>query len=337
MSADLTVDYLGFRLSSPLVVSSCPLTGKLETALQLEDAGAAAIVLPSVFEEQIEHDEMQGYLLDTFATDSFAEASSYFPEMTSYNLGPERYLRRIEEFRQRLSIPVIASLNGTSTGGWTRYAKLLESAGAQAIELNIYVVPTDPLLSSQDIEARYCDIVRGVREAVAVPLAVKIGPYFSALPHFAGQLEALGIQGLSLFNRYLDPDIDPERLHVEPALAFSTPAEHRLPLRWIAILRPLLKLSLAATSGLHHGIDAVKLLMAGADVTMMAATVLQHGPQQLTRIRTELSTWLDEHNYESVWQLQGCMSHAHVPDPQGYVRANYLRALTEWAGRIIGT
>lgn len=335
MTVDLSVTYLGLELRNPFVVSSCPLTGRLDSALKLQDSGAAAIILPSLFEEQIEHDEMQGFLLDSYGDESFAEATSYFPEMTDYNLGPDTYLDKIEGFRNRLSIPVIASLNGTSPGGWTRYARMLESAGAHAIELNVYIVPTDPLQTSSDIEQRYCDIVQSVREAVSVPLALKVGPYFSALPHFATRMESLGVNGLSLFNRYLDPDIDPELMQVNPELVFTTPVEHRLPLRWIAILRPLLKLSLAATSGLHLSADAVKLLMAGADVTMVAAVLLQRGPEYLAQLRKELTDWLTEHSFESVRQMQGCMSHANAPDPSAYVRANYLRALTAWAGRII--
>lgn len=335
MTVDLSVSYLGLELSNPFVVSSCPLTGRLDSAMRLQDSGAAAIILPSLFEEQIEHDEMQGFLLDSYGDESFAEATSYFPEMTDYNLGPETYLDKIEGFRKRLSIPVIASLNGTSPGGWTRYAKMLESAGAHAIELNVYIVSTDPLQSSADIEQRYSDIVQSVREAVSIPLALKVGPYFSALPHFAARMESLGVNGLSLFNRYLDPDINPEVMQVNPELVFSTPVEHRLPLRWIAILRPFLKLSLAATSGLHLSLDAVKLLMAGADVTMVAAVLLQRGPDYLAQLKEELTDWLTEHSFDSVRQMQGCMSHANAPDPSAYVRANYLRALTAWAGRII--
>lgn len=335
MTVDLSVSYLGLELSNPFVVSSCPLTGRLDSAMKLQDSGAAAIILPSLFEEQIEHDEMQGFLLDTYGEESFAEATSYFPEMTDYNLGPETYLDKIEGFRNRLSIPVIASLNGTSPGGWTRYAKMLESAGAHAIELNVYIVPTDPFQSSSDIEQRYSDIVQSVREAVSIPLALKIGPYFSSLPHFAARMESLGVNGLSLFNRYLDPDINPEQMQVNPELVFSTPVEHRLPLRWIAILRPFLKLSLAATSGLHLSLDAVKLLMAGADVTMVAAVLVQRGPDYLAQLKQELTNWLTEHSFDSVRQMQGCMSHANAPDPSAYVRANYLRALTAWAGRII--
>lgn len=335
MSVDLSVDYLGLKLSSPLVASSCPLTGRLDTAKQLQEAGASAIVLPSLFEEQIEHDEMQGFLLQNYGAESSAEASDFFPEMTAYNLGPDQYLKKIEELRQGLSIPVIASLNGTAVGGWTRYAKLLESAGAQAIELNVYIVPTDPKQSSHDVETRYFDIVGGVREAVSVPLAVKIGPYFSALPYFATQLEGLGVQGLSLFNRYLDPDLDPEQLSVNPDLVFSTATEHRLPLRWIAILRPLLRISLAATSGLHRAVDVVKLLMAGANVTMLAAALMRRGPGHLGQVQQELVHWLTEHGYTSVREMQGCMSYAHAPNPAAYVRANYLRALTSWAGRIV--
>lgn len=335
MTVDLSVTYLGLELSNPFVVSSCPLTGRLDCARKLQDSGAAAVILPSLFEEQIEHDEMQGFLLDSYGDESFAEATSYFPEMKDYNLGPEAYLDKVEEFRGRLSIPVIASLNGTSPGGWTRYARMLESAGAHAIELNVYIVPTDPRQTSSDIEQRYSDIVQSVREAVAIPLALKVGPYFSALPHFAARMESLGVNGLSLFNRYLDPDINPESMQVHPELVFSTPVEHRLPLRWIAILRPFLKLSLAATSGLHLSVDAVKLLMAGADVTMVAAVLVQRGPEYLAQLRQELADWLTEHSFESVRQMQGCMSQANAPDPAAYVRANYLRALTAWAGRII--
>jgi dihydroorotate dehydrogenase (fumarate) len=335
MTVDLSVSYLGLKLSNPFVVSSCPLTGRLDSAMKLQDSGAAAIILPSLFEEQIEHDEMQGFLLDSYGEESFAEATSYFPEMNDYNLGPETYLDKVEGFRKRLSIPVIASLNGTSPGGWTRYAKMFESAGAHAIELNVYIVPTDPLQSSSDIEQRYSDIVQSVREAVSIPLALKIGPYFSSLPHFAARMESLGVNGLSLFNRYLEPDINPEQMQVNPELVFSTPVEHRLPLRWIAILRPFLKLSLAATSGLHLSLDAVKLLMAGADVTMVAAVLVQRGPDYLVQLKQELTNWLTEHSFDSVRQMQGCMSHANAPDPSAYVRANYLRALTAWAGRII--
>jgi dihydroorotate dehydrogenase (fumarate) len=338
MSIDLTTQYLGLSLKNPLVASASPLTGDLTTLRQLEDAGASAAVLPSLFEEQIEHDEQEIARLYEFQAESFAESLSYFPEFEDYNTGPGAYLRRVEESKQAVSIPIIGSLNGASTGGWIRYAKEIEQAGADALELNIYFVPTNPLFTGADVERRYIDLVAAVRGSVSIPLAVKLGPNFSSLPNFAQQLVEAGADGLVLFNRYLEADIDLEALQFKPDLVLSNRHEARVPIRWVAILRDVLpRTSFAATSGIHRMEAVIKLLLAGADVTMMASALITKGPSFLTGVLHQVTQWLEENEYESIEQLKGSMSQGNCPDPSGLVRANYMKTLTsftmpQWSG-----
>jgi len=334
MSVDLSTTYLGLKLKNPLVASAGPLTGDLDSLKRLEDAGAAAAVLPSLFEEQIEHDEAEINRLYEYGAESFAESLSYFPEVEDYNTGTSDYLHRIETAKQIISIPVIGSLNGASEGGWTRYAKSMESAGVDALELNIYFVPTDPNQSAADVERRYTDLVAAVKASISIPVAVKIGPNFSALPHFAQQLATAGADGLVLFNRYLEPDIDLDTLELKPDLVLSNRHEARVPLRWIAILRDQLSLSLAATSGVHRMQGVVKLLLAGADITMMTSILLLNGPAFLATILHDVETWLEENEYESVEQLKGSMSRGNCPDPSALERANYMKALVNYTSEI---
>jgi dihydroorotate dehydrogenase (fumarate) len=322
--------YLGMRLRNPVVVSASPLGRDVDRLLRLEEVGAAAVVLPSLFEEQIEHDSFQVHAALEHGTESFPEALSYLPEVTSYNTGPERYLDLVRRARRELTVPVIASLNGTSAGGWTGYARLLEEAGAHALELNVYIVAADINESSEAVENRYLDTVAAVREAIDIPLAVKVGPYFSAMAHMARRLVDAGADGLVLFNRFYQPDIDLEQLEVIPDLRLSTSVELRLPLRWIAILRGRVHASLAATTGIHDHFDVVKMLLAGADATMMASALLRHGPARLGEVVEGLAEWLTEHEYESVEQMQGSMSQESVPDPSAFERANYLETLASY-------
>lgn len=333
MRPDLSTTYLGLKLASPLVPSASPLTANLDMLKRLEEAGASAVVLPSLFEEQIEHDQIDLHALLEYGTDSFGEALTYFPELDVYNAGSEDYLEHLAAAKEALSIPVIASLNGVSTGGWTRYASLVQETGADALELNVYAVETDPDASAASIEERTLQLVARVREAVTIPLAVKVGPYYSAFANVARHLADAGADGLVLFNRFLQPDIDLETLEVTPQIALSTSAELRLRLRWIAILRGRVAASLAATGGVHTAEDVLKLLLVGADVTMLASALLQRGPELLLELRADVEAWLTEREYESVEQLKGSLSQASCPDPAAFERGNYMRALVSYAPR----
>lgn len=334
MTVDLSTTYLGLKLKNPLVAAASPLTGNLDSLRQLEDAGASAAVWPSIFEEQIVHEEEEiGRLYDT--GDSFAESmGSFLPAMEDYRIGPEAYLTQIEEAKKATSIPIIGSLNGSSKGGWIRYAKMIQEAGADALELNIYFVPTDAGMASGVVEDRYVELLAAVKESLSIPLAVKIGPFFSGLPHFAARLEEAGAQGLVLFNRFLEPDVDLEDLQFRPNLHLSTRNELRLPLRWIAILRDQLKGSLAATSGVHFTEDVIKALLVGSDVVMMASVLLQRGPGYLKQMTEELENWLEEKEYESVEQLKGSMSRIRCSDPSELERANYMKALISYTDAV---
>ena len=332
MTVDLATSYLGMKLKNPLVASASPLTGNLETLRQLEDAGASAAVLPSMFEEQIEHEEWEAVALYEYQTESFAESLTHFPEVDHYNTGPQEYLRLVEDAKQAVSIPIIGSLNGVSEGGWIRYAKAIQEAGADALELNIYFVPTDPTVTSADVEKQYTDLVTSVRASIQIPLAVKIGNCFSSLPHFCQQLVDAGADALVLFNRFLEADIDLEKLDFKPDLVLSNRHEARVPIRWIAILRDNSPtVSLAATSGVHRIEGVVKLLLAGADVTMIASALIKMGPEFVSKLEGELRTWLETHEYDSVRQLQGSMSRGNCPDPSALVRANYMKTLTSYS------
>jgi dihydroorotate dehydrogenase (fumarate) len=334
VSVDLTTHYLGLSLKNPLVASASPLTGKLDSLKRLEDAGASAAVWPSIFEEQILHEEQEVNQLYEAHAESFAESLGYFPDMEDYRIGPDVYLEQIAEAKKSMSIPVIGSLNGSSKGGWVRYAKMIQDAGADALELNIYFVPTDPEMASGEVEDRYIDLLQAVKESLTIPLAVKIGPYFSSLPSFAKRLDSSGADGLVLFNRFLEPDVDLEELRFEPGLQLSTRNELRLPLRWIAILRDQVQASIAATSGVHLTEDVIKALLVGADVVMMASVLLQRGPEHLTTLVTELTSWLEEKEYESVEQLKGSMSRIRAADPSELERANYMKALVSYTDPV---
>jgi len=326
---ELRTRYLGLPLRSPLVASSSPLTGSLTTLRQLEDAGAGAVVLPSLFEEQLTAESLEiDRLLETGAG-SFGEALDYFPDLDDYDTGPGRSLELVREAKQALGIPVIASLNGTTPGGWLEHAKLLEEAGADALELNLYHVAADPEDDAGSLEGRLREVVVAVRREVEIPIAVKLSPFFTALAHTARELVRAGADGLVLFNRFYQPDVDLEALEVVPRLALSSSQELRLPMRWIAILRGRVEASLAATSGVHTRDDAVKVLLAGADAVMLASALLEHGPEHLRGLEQGIAEWMAEREYESVEQLKGSMSQGAVADPAAFERANYLRTL-QW-------
>jgi dihydroorotate dehydrogenase (fumarate) len=328
---DLRTRYLGLRLAHPLVPSASPLGADLDVLKRLEEAGAAAVVLPSLFEEQIEGEAMAVDHALEQGREAHAEAVSYLPELAGYNAGPEAYVEHVAAAKAALDVPVIASLNGSSRGGWLHYARLFEEAGADALELNVYAVEADTSETADHVEQRILEVVRAVRVEVRIPVAVKLGPFFTALAHFAARLVVAGADGLVLFNRFVQPDIDLETLRVVPEVHLSRRDELRLPLRWIAILHGRVPVSLAATSGIHEPEDVVKALLAGADVTMTASALLRHGPQRLTELRDGLRAWLEAHEYESVEQLKGSLSQASCPDPSAFERASYMQALVSYS------
>ena len=330
---DLTTTYLGLELDHPLMPGASPLVHDLGTVKHLEDAGAAAIVMHSLFEEQIAA-EAHGRLAHIEAHQhSYGEALSYFPETDDYALGPDRYLEQVRAIKDAVDIPVIGSLNGTTPEGWLSYAGLIEEAGADALELNFYYVATDPEETSAEIEARLVEIVRNIRGRVTIPIAVKLSPFFSSLPHLARELVHGGADGLVLFNRFYQPDIDPEMLETVPRLHFSTSDELLLRVRWLAILYGRVRASLAATGGVHTSQDALKAVMAGASAVQMVAALLKNGPKHLGVVRRELTHWLEECEYESLRQALGSMSLERSPDPEAFERGNYVRALQSWRGR----
>ncbi len=330
---DLSTTYLGFALPHPLMPGASPLVDDLDTVKRLEDAGAAAIVMHSLFEEQIE-DAVRGLEAHRLAhEESVAEARSYFPAPADYALGPDGYLDQIRRIKAAVGVPVIASLNGTTAAGWLEYARQIEQAGADALELNVYYVATDPRESGAEVERRLLEVVREVKARVRIPVAVKLSPFFSSLPHLAHQLDALGADGLVLFNRFYQPDIDLDALEAVPKLHLSTSADLLLRVRWLAILSGRVRASLAATGGVHTGLDALKAVMAGAHAVQMVAALLVHGPGHLRVVREELARWLEEHEYDSLRQAQGSMSLARSPNPGAFERGNYMRILQSWAGR----
>ena len=337
---DLTTTYLGLDLKNPLVPSASPLSEEVGTIRRLEDAGAAAIVMHSLFEEQLtqESHRLDHYL--DYGSESFAEALSYFPDPGNYRVGPEEYLEKIRQAKAAVDIPIIGSLNGISPGGWTRYARHIEEAGADALELNIYYIPTDPDLSGTEVEQRYLSVVRMVRESISIPLAVKLGPYFTAMANMASRLADNGADALVLFNRFYQPDFDLDALEVVPHLILSHSYEMRLPLRWVAMLYGRINVDFAITSGVHTHEDVLKGLMAGAKVTMMASELLGQGVERITEIQQVLEMWMEEHGYESVRQMQGSMSQQHVVEPTAFERANYMKELHSWrpdpAGQYVG-
>ncbi len=329
MNMDLNTTYLGLKLKNPLVVSaSGPLSDEVDNIKRAEDAGAAAVVLYSLFEEQLRIDRYELHHHLTHGTESFPEALTYFPEPAHFHLGPEGYLNHIHKAKQAVKIPIIASLNGATAGGWTRFAKQIEQAGADALELNIYYIPTDLQLPGADIERTYIEILEQVKAVVKIPVAVKLSARFSNIANMAKRLADAGANGLVLFNRFYQPDIDLEALEVQPRVLLSTPHAMRLPLRWIAILYGRVKTDLAATSGIHTGSDVLKMLMVGANVTMLCSVLLKHGVERIGLIEDEMRQWMEEHEYESVNQLRGSMSQLHCPDPSAFERAQYMRALT---------
>ena len=327
---NLTTNYLGMPLKNPLVASSSPLSHTVDSIRRLEDAGAAAVVMYSLFEEQIGFDS---YYLDYHLTqgiDSYAESISYFPDMQSYNVGPDQYVELIRRAKEAVDIPIIGSLNGASVGGWTDYAALIEDAGADALELNIYYLPTNTEIPGVEVEALYLDILSSVRLALTIPLAVKMGPFFSSIPNMASRLSDAGADGLVLFNRFYQPDFDLENLEVAPRLVLSNSDDLRLPLRWVAILYGRLTADLAITSGIHTSHDVIKGLMAGARVTMMASELLQKGVRRVGQVVDELAAWMNEHEYESVMQMIGSMSQKNCAEPAAFERANYMKMLDSY-------
>jgi dihydroorotate dehydrogenase (fumarate) len=327
---NLSTTYLGFELPHPLMPGASPLADDLDAVRRLEDAGAAAIVMHSLFEEQITREELGRVHHMEVHEESFAEALSYFPAPEDYALGPDRYLEQVRRAKAAVHVPVIASLNGTTPQGWLHYARLIQQAGADALELNFYHVATDPAESSIQVERRLLDSVRTLREHITIPLAVKLSPFFSSLPNLARDLDAAGVQGLVLFNRFYQPDIDLEMLEAVPRLHFSTPDELLLRVRWLAILSGRVKASLGASGGVHSGLDALKAVMAGAQAVQMVAALLTRGPAALALARRELAHWLDEHEYESLRQAQGSMSLLRSPSPEAFERGNYMRTLQSW-------
>ncbi len=328
---DLTTRYLGLDLRTPLVASSCPLTGRLRHLQRLEDAGISAVVLPSLFEEQLVHDSLQVHGVWEETGGVGAEATSYFPDSQDVQIGARDHLALVSAAKDALSIPVIASLNGVTPGGWASHARALAAAGADAIELNMYAMASDPTVPGGDLETRQLDLIGEVRDAVAVPLAVKLGPFYSSLAHFAVQVVEAGADGLVLFNRFYQPDLDLDAKAVVPRLVLSTPEEMRLPLRWVGLLFSQIDANLALTTGVHSGMDAAKALLAGADVTMMASALLLNGPEHVRQVEQELVELLTQHGYDSVTQLRGSYSRVSMPDPVGWERANYLHVLASWA------
>jgi dihydroorotate dehydrogenase (fumarate) len=327
---DLTTTYMGLNLKNPLVPSASPLGRDISTVKRMEEAGASAVVLESLFEEQIIHEkfEMDHFLAQ--GTESFAEATSYFPESDMYSFGPEEYLAHIQKCKEAVDMPIIASLNGTSTGGWTDYARKMQEAGADALELNSYYLATDPNKDPREIEDNYLEVLKAVKNAVTIPVALKISPFFTSLSHMAKRFDEIGADALVLFNRFYQPDIDLESLEVIPNLVLSSSESMRLPLRWIAILYGKIKASMAATTGIHTPEDALKMIMAGADVTQLCATLLQNGIERITHIKDGMIKWMEDHEYESVKQMKGSMSHKSVAEPAAFERANYMKVLKSY-------
>ncbi len=330
---DLTTTYLGLELRNPLVVSASPLTEDLDNLRRMEDAGAAAVVMHSLFEEQItlERHELDCHLSE--GAESYAESLTYFPELCAYNLGPEAYVEHIRRAKEAVRVPIIGSLNGVSRGTWTNwidYARKIQAAGADALELNVYFIPTNPQVTGEQVEQIYCDLVRAVKSSLAIPQAIKIGPYFSSMLYQALQLEKAGADALVLFNRFYQPDFDLERRTVAPHLTLSNPSELLLRLHWVAILFPHLRADLAITGGAHSALDVLKAMMAGARVAMMTSALLRNGISHLARVQSDLVSWMEEHEYQSVREMQGHMSYRAVAEPAAFERANYLRVLSSY-------
>jgi dihydroorotate dehydrogenase (fumarate) len=327
---DLSTIYLGLKLRTPLVPSASPLSEEVDNIKRLEDAGASAVVLYSLFEEQLRRDRLELAQHLEHGTESFAEALTYFPEPDELKLGPEEYLKHIARAKAAVDIPIIASLNGSSVGGWTEYASQIQQAGADALELNIYYIPTDMDLTGSQVEQTYVDILTAVKSQVSIPVSVKLSPFFSSFANLAKRLDDAGANGLVMFNRFYQPDINLESLEINPNILLSTPMAMRVPLRWVAILYGRVRASLAATSGVHRATDVLKMLMAGADVTQLCSVLLRHGARQIASIEKDLVAWLEEHEYESVEQLKGSLSQKNCEDPSAFERAQYMRAISSY-------
>jgi dihydroorotate dehydrogenase (fumarate) len=335
--ADLRTRYLGLELNSPLVASASALSKKLEYIKQMEDAGLGAVVLYSLFEEEIIHESLALDHFLTRGTESFAEAITYFPELSAYNTGPENYLKLISQAKESVKIPIIGSLNGISTGGWIKYAKMIEEAGADALELNLYFVTTDPGLTSADLEAAKLQLIADIHKSIKIPLAVKLSPFFSSLPHFAAGAVSAGAKGLVLFNRFYQPTLDITKLEVVPSLELSDSSDLLLPLRWIAILFDRVQADFALTSGVHTAEDMVKAIMAGANVVMTASELVKNGIARAKPMLEEFARWMDDYDYKSVHQMRGTLSQKSVAEPAAFERANYMKALTLYDNRILYT
>ncbi|MBZ0289246.1 MAG: dihydroorotate dehydrogenase-like protein [Anaerolineae bacterium] len=327
---DISTNYLGLTLRSPLVASASPLSENVDNIRRMEDAGAGAVVLFSLFEEQIRREREALFHYLTHGTETFAEAITYFPEPEQYHAGPDAYLELIRKAKKAVNIPVIASLNGMSIGGWTKFARKMQDAGADALELNIYYIPTDPNLTGYQVEQTYVEIVKAVKSAVTIPVAVKLGPYFSNMANMAVQLDEAGANALVLFNRFYQPDIDLETLDVVPNVILSTTQAMRLPLTWIGILYKRINADLAATSGIHTSEDAIKMILAGANVTMMTSALLKNGIDHLRIVEQRMREWMEAREYESVRQMRGSVSQMHAENPEAFERAQYMRALTSY-------
>ena len=328
---DLSTTYLGLSLKNPLVASASPLSEDLGNIRRLEDAGAAAVVMHSLFEEQInvESQELDRYL--SYGTESFAESLTYFPDLTDYNLGRDEYLEQVRRVKAAVGIPIIGSLNGVSTGGWIRYAKLIQEAGADALELNVYYIPTDPELTSAQVERMYLDLIRDVKATLTIPVAVKLGHSFTAMANLARRLDQAGANALVLFNRFYQPDFDLERLEAVPTLTLSRSHELLLRIHWVAILYGHIRADLAVTGGVHTAHDVLKAMMAGARVAMMTSALLENGIGHLRTVRAGLLGWMEEHEYASIRQMQGSMSYRSVANPAAFERANYMKVLSSYA------
>jgi dihydroorotate dehydrogenase (fumarate) len=327
---DLSTTYLGLNLKNPLVASASPLSKKVESARKLEEAGVSAIVMYSLFEEQIIHESLELDHFLTRGTDSFAEAVTYLPDGGMYSVGPEKYLNQVAGLKKALNIPIIGSLNGVSKGGWTKYAKQIQEAGADALELNLYYIPTDLDLTAQELENAQVELVAEVKSAISIPLAVKLSPFITALPNFARRIVEAGANGLVLFNRFYQPDFDLDELEIVHSLDLSTSTELRLPLRWISILHGKINADFALTSGVHTSKDVLKAMMAGAKVAMMASNLLHNGEQVIPSMLNELEAWMKEREYVSIDQMQGSMSQKSIKEPAAFERANYMKVLGSW-------
>ncbi|NOT05266.1 MAG: dihydroorotate dehydrogenase-like protein [Anaerolineales bacterium] len=327
---DLSTTYLGLNLKNPLVASASPISKNIDKARKLEEAGVSAIVMYSLFEEQIIHESLELDHFLTRGTDSFAEALTYLPDGGMYSIGAEKYINQVAGLKKALTIPVIGSLNGVSKGGWTKYARQIQDAGADALELNLYYIPTDIDLTAQELENAQVELVAEVKSAISIPLAVKLSPFVTALPNFARRIVEAGADGLVLFNRFYQPDFDLEELAIVHSLDLSTSTELRLPLRWISILHGKVNADFALTSGVHTATDVLKAMMSGAKVAMMASNLLHNGDQVIPSMLNELSWWMESHEYESIKQMQGSMSQKSVREPAAFERANYMKVLGSW-------